>query len=105
MHASPDQGSQRSWEMVIGPSVRHACLYHVARDAGRRMGTHPSGPAMIAGGEGTLKDWIQAHPDALGDAVLKRFGHDLPFLFKVASAAPWPPRCTGRQHTCAACGC
>jgi len=48
-----------------------------------RMGTHPSGPALISGQDTTLKQWIQAHPEALGDAVLKRFGTDLPYLFKV----------------------
>eukprot|EP00878_Enallax_costatus_P044320 GHUV01052812.1.p1 GENE.GHUV01052812.1~~GHUV01052812.1.p1 ORF type:complete len:137 (-),score=23.77 GHUV01052812.1:220-630(-) len=47
------------------------------------MGTHPSGPAVISGHDTTLKQWIQAHPEALGDAVLKRFGTDLPYLFKV----------------------
>eukprot|EP00878_Enallax_costatus_P031966 GHUV01035044.1.p1 GENE.GHUV01035044.1~~GHUV01035044.1.p1 ORF type:complete len:188 (+),score=39.30 GHUV01035044.1:91-654(+) len=49
------------------------------------MGTHPSGPAVISGHDTTLKQWIQAHPEALGDAVLKRFGTDLPYLFKVLS--------------------
>lgn len=49
------------------------------------MGTHPSGPAVITGQDTTLKQWIQAHPEALGDAVLSRFGTDLPYLFKVLS--------------------
>ncbi|KAF6259281.1 RmlC-like cupin domain-containing protein [Scenedesmus sp. NREL 46B-D3] len=49
------------------------------------MGTHPSGPAVISGQDTTLKQWIEAHPEALGDAVLKRFGTDLPYLFKVLS--------------------
>eukprot|EP00775_Hariotina_reticulata_P009221 gene9221-9386_t len=49
------------------------------------MGTHPSGPALISGQDTTLKEWIQAHPEALGDAVLKRFGTDLPYLLKVLS--------------------
>ena len=47
------------------------------------MGTHPSGPSVLAVTGQTLKEWVQAHPEALGDAVLKRFGTDLPFLFKV----------------------
>lgn len=47
------------------------------------MGTHPSGPAVISGQDSTLKEWIEAHPEALGEAVLKRFGTDLPYLFKV----------------------
>ncbi|WIA28896.1 hypothetical protein OEZ86_011420 [Tetradesmus obliquus] len=49
------------------------------------MGTHPSGPAVISGQDSTLKEWIEAHPEALGEAVLKRFGTDLPYLFKVLS--------------------
>jgi hypothetical protein len=51
------------------------------------MGTHPSGPAVISGQATTLKEWIQAHPEALGDAVLKRFGADLPYLFKVLASS------------------
>ena len=47
------------------------------------MGTHPSGPSLVASTGESLKDWILAHPDALGEAVQKRFGADLPFLFKV----------------------
>lgn len=48
------------------------------------MGTHPSGPATLAVEPSkTLKEWIQANPSALGDTVLKRFGVDLPYLFKV----------------------
>ena len=61
-----------------------------------RMGTHPSGPSVVAATGQTLKEWVQAHPDALGKAVLKRFGNDLPFLFKVthrkALRCPHEPR-------------
>jgi mannose-6-phosphate isomerase len=52
------------------------------------MGTHPSGPATLASNpEQTLKAWIQANPAALGDKVLKRFGVDLPYLFKVHTSS------------------
>lgn len=55
-----------------------------------RMGTHPSGPALITGTDTTLKSWIEAHPEALGDRVLQRFGKDLPFLFKASGCcARW----------------
>lgn len=47
------------------------------------MGTHPSGPAIIAGTNTTLGDWVKGHPEALGNAVIDRFGNDLPYLFKV----------------------
>ena len=48
-----------------------------------RMGSHPSGPAMVEGLEGvTLKEWLVSHSAALGD-VPTLFGSDIPFLFKV----------------------
>jgi len=52
------------------------------------MGTHPSGPSSLASGEKTLlKDWIKAHPDTLGEVVHKRWGAELPYLFKILSVA------------------
>ncbi|XP_024518728.1 mannose-6-phosphate isomerase 1 [Selaginella moellendorffii] len=55
------------------------------------MGTHASGPSTVLrrGGAGQilLKDWLQRHPEALGDRVLERWNGDLPFLFKVLSVA------------------
>ena len=49
----------------------------------RRMGTHPSGPAVLAREPGlTLRDWLKQSPGALGPAA-SRFSGDLPFLFKV----------------------
>jgi mannose-6-phosphate isomerase len=51
------------------------------------MGTHPSGPAIIAGTKTTLGDWVKGHPEALGNAVIDRFGNDLPYLFKVTKKA------------------
>lgn len=50
-----------------------------------RMGTHPSGPSLVADTGIPLKEWIQQHPEALGERVRDRFGDDLPFLFKVLS--------------------
>ncbi|KAM3306215.1 mannose-6-phosphate isomerase 1 [Capsicum chacoense] len=55
------------------------------------MGTHESGPSYVRGGEGggkvTLKEWIERNPSVLGDTVLKKWGTDFPFLFKVLSVA------------------
>lgn len=51
-----------------------------------RMGTHPSGPAVIAGSGETLSAWLGEHPEALGDATRARFGGELPYLFKVRRA-------------------
>ena len=49
-----------------------------------RMGTHPSGPAMLAINTAiSLQEWLEQHSQALGATVLKRFGLKLPFLFKV----------------------
>ena len=51
------------------------------------MGAHPKSPSTVMdqGSERSLRDVIDAAPDAmLGDAVAQRFG-ELPFLFKVLS--------------------
>mmetsp|Transcript_16132 Transcript_16132/g.34912 ORF Transcript_16132/g.34912 Transcript_16132/m.34912 type:complete len:460 (-) Transcript_16132:866-2245(-) len=49
------------------------------------MGTHPNCPALVASTSGTLQQWIEEHPESLGLTVQKRFGVQLPFLFKVLS--------------------
>lgn len=50
------------------------------------MGTHESGPSYVVQGEKvTLKDWIERNPRVLGDHVVKKWGTNLPFLFKVCS--------------------
>ncbi|XP_073145699.1 mannose-6-phosphate isomerase 1-like [Henckelia pumila] len=72
------------------------------------MGTHESGPsyALLVQGDGvvtngdsegeggsdgcslvSLKDWIGKNPSVLGDKVLRKWGANLPFLFKVLSVA------------------
>ncbi|WOL18478.1 mannose-6-phosphate isomerase 1-like [Canna indica] len=59
------------------------------------MGTHESGPSFVvsapAAGLGpeevTLKKWIGANSDALGDKVVAKWGNDLPFLFKILSVS------------------
>ncbi|CAA2938399.1 mannose-6-phosphate isomerase 1-like [Olea europaea subsp. europaea] len=70
------------------------------------MGTHESGPSYavvtpvtVAQGENevassgnslnlvNLKDWIEQNPSVIGDKVLQKWGHSLPFLFKVLSVA------------------
>jgi len=40
-------------------------------------------PSKLFQGGDTLKDYIVAHPELLGDKVRNHFGDDLPFLFKV----------------------
>jgi mannose-6-phosphate isomerase len=49
------------------------------------MGTHPSCPSTLLKDGKDLKEHIKAHPELLGDKVVKKFGEDLPFLFKVRS--------------------
>lgn len=56
------------------------------------MGTHESGPSVLVGydgdGEGlNLRSWIERNPGVVGDGVVKKWGCDLPFLFKVLSVA------------------
>ncbi|XP_006822952.1 mannose-6-phosphate isomerase-like [Saccoglossus kowalevskii] len=52
------------------------------------MGTHPSGPSQILSEsivEKSLGDWIEKHPECLGDKVREKFKGQLPYLFKVLS--------------------
>jgi mannose-6-phosphate isomerase len=54
------------------------------------MGTHPKGPSMVVAGDDRvpLQQLIDRQPiDILGRYVVRRFGHVLPFLFKVLAAA------------------
>lgn len=47
------------------------------------MGTHPSCPSTLLKSGEDLKQYIKSHPELLGEKVHKKFGEDLPFLFKV----------------------
>jgi hypothetical protein len=47
------------------------------------MGTHPSCPSVLLDTKQSLKDYLVAHSELLGEKVIKHFGEDLPFLFKV----------------------
>lgn len=47
------------------------------------MGTHPSKPSSDLESGKSLADILHADPSLIGDSVRKRFGDDLPFLFKV----------------------
>lgn len=49
------------------------------------MGTHVNGPCRLKNENQLLEDYIRSNPQCLGDAVIKRFGVQLPFLFKVLS--------------------
>ncbi|MEE4114311.1 MAG: mannose-6-phosphate isomerase, class I [Desulfobacteraceae bacterium] len=54
------------------------------------MGTHPKGPSMVIAGDDRvpLQQLIDRQPiDILGRYVVRRFGHVLPYLFKVLAAA------------------
>lgn len=51
------------------------------------MGTHPNGPSRIAETGKSLSDFINEHPECLGQKSINEFGHQLPFLFKVLSVA------------------
>lgn len=53
------------------------------------MGTHKKGPAVIKHPQSLadtlLSDWLRNNQWALGEAVAKEFGGNLPFLFKILS--------------------
>lgn len=39
---------------------------------------------MLLSDKSSLKDYLAARPELLGEKVVHKFGHDLPFLFKVS---------------------
>lgn len=50
------------------------------------MGTHKSGPSVLWDDtDVTLEEYIKKNPATLGEATVRRFGQQLPFLFKVLS--------------------
>ncbi|XP_010532333.1 PREDICTED: mannose-6-phosphate isomerase 1-like isoform X2 [Tarenaya hassleriana] len=64
------------------------------------IGTHESGPSFVVDRDGdnnggdvgvvglgsvSLKSWISTNPNVLGHKVARKWGNDLPFLFKVLS--------------------
>eukprot|EP01025_Chloroclados_australasicus_P011623 TRINITY_DN15082_c0_g2_i4.p1 TRINITY_DN15082_c0_g2~~TRINITY_DN15082_c0_g2_i4.p1 ORF type:complete len:451 (-),score=76.17 TRINITY_DN15082_c0_g2_i4:379-1731(-) len=49
------------------------------------MGTHKNGPSKVIETGETLQEWLEKHPQALGDTVRAKFGVHLPYLFKVLS--------------------
>lgn len=63
-------------DVVIEPTKPYSELW---------MGTHPNGPSLIIERNVFLLDYIKDNLDAIGPAVRKHFGVDLPFLLKVLS--------------------
>lgn len=52
------------------------------------MGTHPSGPSLLADSNTTLAAWVSENPSrALGTELAAAFQDELPYLFKVLAAA------------------
>nr|CAG4634834.1 EOG090X07LH [Alona affinis] len=51
------------------------------------MGTHPSGPSIVSASGEPLLSHLQKNGDSLGSEEKKKFGADLPFLFKALSVA------------------
>lgn len=49
------------------------------------MGTHPNGPSFLKSMNMKLSDYLNLHPEKLGSEVIKIFGNQLPFLFKILS--------------------
>lgn len=49
------------------------------------MGTHPSNPSKDVQTQRTLLDLVQDNQALMSQAINKRFGEKLPFLFKVLS--------------------
>ncbi|CAM6127183.1 unnamed protein product [Calypogeia fissa] len=83
-----DSGVARLYAVSSGNAIDEGKPY-----AELWMGTHPSGPSLLFVDESSpehgilLNEWLQKNPDALGEAVLKKWHGELPFLFKVLSVA------------------
>jgi len=72
------QLSEANSGTVIDENERYAELW---------MGTHPSGPSRITNSNELLSDHILKNSNSLGEEEKKRFGPQLPFLFKSLSVA------------------
>ncbi|KAG1795260.1 RmlC-like cupin domain-containing protein [Suillus variegatus] len=52
------------------------------------MGTHPNAPTRVHGTKQLLSEHLAAHPELVGESVIKQFGLEngqIPFLFKILS--------------------
>ncbi|CAG7730294.1 unnamed protein product [Allacma fusca] len=49
------------------------------------IGTHPNGPSKLLDEDQSLDTFIKGNPAVLGQAVVDRFGPNLPFLLKILS--------------------
>lgn len=51
------------------------------------MGTHPKAPSKLAESGLTLSQWLEEHPESIGEKVTETFNTpgQLPFLLKVLS--------------------
>jgi mannose-6-phosphate isomerase len=51
------------------------------------MGTHPSGPSKVSPSGLLLKEYLNSHPDSVGEIAQDFFERkdELPFLFKILS--------------------
>jgi mannose-6-phosphate isomerase len=49
------------------------------------MGTHPSNPSRDISSGRTLLELVQENQSLLSHSVAEKYGHQLPFLFKVLS--------------------
>lgn len=77
-------GSRTAIAALLGDSVPSA-----QPQAELWMGTHPNGSSTVEwnGHKDPLEQWIRANPElVLGAPVAKRFGNQLPFLFKILAA-------------------
>jgi len=72
------QLSEANSTTVIDEKERYAELW---------MGTHPSGPSKISSSNELLSEYLNKNADSLGEEEKKKFGPQLPFLFKALSVA------------------
>ena len=70
---------------LLKPSNPEAILDEKTPYAELWMGTHPNGPSFLKDENKPLDEYIKENKESLGNAVLEKFGPQLPFLFKVLS--------------------
>ena len=78
-------GSSSAVAQLVAASQPEFSISEQTHYAELWMGTHGSGPSVLAESGQSLDEYIQQNPHVLGERVLAKFGTQLPYLLKVLS--------------------